>query len=383
MFPAVTLCTLRHTRCESMESRNPRTPATSVLVTTAAFVVVVAGMRAAQPIVVPSLLAVFIAILSAPALFWLEARRIPRPLALLLVVAAIIAAGFLLTALLGTSLRDFSRDLPLYKARLSEQTLTAVAWLQGRGLEVSREDVIAQLDPGAAMQLVADVFNGFRGVLAQAFLIFLMVLFILLEASSFPRKLESVLDDPRASLARFGTFSENLKRYLAIKSTASVGTGLVIGVWLSLLGVDYPVLWGVLAFLLNYVPNIGSVIAAVPAVMFAWIQLGPAAALWSGVGFAVVNVVVGSLIEPRFMGRGLGLSPLVVFLSLVFWGWVLGPVGMFLSVPLTMTVQIALDSREDTHWIAVLLGPGSAVRRTPASAPASATPGATTTDTDD
>ena len=133
-----------------------------------------------------------------------------------------------------------------------------------------------------------------------------------------------------------------------------------------MLGVDYPVLWGVLAFLLNYVPNIGSIIAAAPAVLFALVQLGPGAALWSAAGYLVVNVLVGSVIEPRFMGRGLGLSTLVVFLSLIFWGWALGLVGMFLSVPLTMMIKIALDSRPDTHWIAVLLGPEGAAEGGPA-----------------
>ena len=144
------------------------------------------------------------------------------------------------------------------------------------------------------------------------------------------------------------------------RNRGGLGTGIAIGVWLAVIGVDYAMLWGLLAFLLNYVPNIGSIIAAVPTVLFAAVQLGPGAALWSAAGYLVVNVVVGSVVEPRFMGRGLGLSTLVVFLSLVFWGWVLGPVGMFLSVPLTMMIKIALDSRPDTHWIAVLLGPEGA-----------------------
>ena len=140
-------------------------------------------------------------------------------------------------------------------------------------------------------------------------------------------------------------------------------------------GVDYPMLRGLLAFLPSYVPNIGSIIAAVPAVLFVAVQLGPGAALWSAAGYLVVNVVVDSIIEPRFMGRGLGLSALVVFLSLVFWGWVLGPVGMFLSVPLTMMIKIALDSRPDTHWIAVLLGPEVRRRRSWRSGCRSRTPG--------
>ena len=337
-----------------------RSKAASMLLTAAAFVVVVAGMRAAESIVVPFLLSVFIAIISAPSLFWLERKGLPRWLAMLIVIGAIIAVGMGVTALVGTSIREFSRDLPEYRARINSQVVPVVEWLRAKGMNIPTGEYMSYFEPGAAVQLVADLLNGFGRVLGNAFLIFLTVVFILFETSSFPRKFRAVADDPDHALDRFAVFRENVKRYLVIKTVASLGTGAAIGLWLALLGVDYPMLWGLLAFLLNYVPNIGSIIAAVPAVLFAAVQLGPGAALWSAVGYLVVNVVVGSVVEPRFMGRGLGLSTLVVFLSLVFWGWVLGPVGMFLSVPLTMMIKIALDSRPDTHWMAVLLGPEGA-----------------------
>ena len=331
-----------------------------VLLTAAAFVVVVAGMRAAESIVVPFLLSVFIAIISAPPLFWLERKGLPRWLAMSVVAGGIIAAGIAVTALVGSSIREFSQDLPQYRDRIDAQVLPLVEWLAARGISTPTGEYLGYFEPGAAVQLAADLLDGFARVLGNAFLILLTVVFILFETSSFPRKFRAVADDPDHALDRFAVFQENIKRYLVIKTVASLGTGTAIGLWLALLGVDDPVLWGLLAFLLNYVPNIGSFIAAIPAVLFAAVQLGPGAALWAAAGYLVVNILVGSVIEPRFMGRGLGLSALVVFLSLVFWGWVLGPVGMFLSVPLTMMIKIALDSRPGTHWIAVLLGPEGA-----------------------
>ena len=337
-----------------------RSKAASMLLTAAAFVVVVAGMRAAESIVVPFLLSVFIAIICAPSLFWLERKGLPRWLAMLIVIGAIIAVGIGMTALVGTSIREFSGDLPEYRARINAQVVPLVEWLRAKGMSIPTDEYMSYFEPGAAVQLVADLLNGFGKVLGNAFLIFLTVVFILFEASSFPRKFQAVAGDPDHALDRFTVFREKVNRYLVIKTAASLGTGVAIGLWLLMLGVDDPMLWGLLAFLLNYVPNIGSIIAAVPAVLFAAVQLGPAAALWAAAGYLVVNVAVGSFIEPRFMGRDLGLSALVVFLSLVFWGWVLGPVGMFLSVPLTMMIKIALDSRPDTHWIAVLLGPEGA-----------------------
>ena len=195
-------------------------------------------------------------------------------------------------------------------------------------------------------------------MLGDAFPIFITVVFILFETASFPRKFRAVAEDPDHALDRFADFreKEKVKRYLAIKTMASLGTGVAIAAWLAVLGVDCPMLWGLLAFLLNFAPNIGSIIAAVPTVLFAAVQLGLGAALWSAAGYLVVNILVGSVIEPRFMGRGLGLSALVVFLSLVFWGWVLGPVGMFLSVPLAMMIKIALAPGHPLDRVAAGLG---------------------------
>ncbi len=341
-------------------SQAPQRPrAASILITFAAFVVVVAGLRAAEPIVVPFLLSIFLAIISAPPLFWLERRGFPKWLAMLTVITGIVAVALGITAMLGNSINDFSRDIPFYKSRLKEQFGGLVSWLSAHGVQITREQVLSYVNPGKAIELVGEIFNGFGGVLANAFLIFLTVVFILFEAHSFPRKVRAAIDDPEKKLERFEQFTENLIRYLAIKTLTSLGTGIAIGVWLAVMGVEYPVLWGLLAFLLNYVPNIGSIIAAVPAVLLTAVQLGPLSALWAALGYLVVNIVFGNVIEPRFMGRGLGLSTLVVFLSLVFWGWVLGPVGMLLSVPLTMTLKIALDSSEETRWMAVMLGPES------------------------
>ncbi len=339
----------------SQTSERPR--ATSVLITFAAFVVVVAGLRAAEPIVVPFLLSIFLAIICAPPLFWLERRGLPKWLAMLTVISAIVVVALAITALLGNSINDFSRDIPFYKTRLTEQFGGLVTWLSSHGVQVSREQVLSYVNPGKAIELVGQIFNGFGGVLANAFLIFLTVIFILFEAHSFPRKVRAAIDDPEKKLKRYEQFTDSLIRYLAIKTLSSLGTGVAVGVWLAIIGVQYPVLWGLLAFLLNYVPNIGSIIAAVPAVLLTVVQLGPLSALWAALGYLVVNIVVGSVVEPRFMGRGLGLSTLVVFLSLVFWGWLLGPVGMLLSVPLTMTMKIALDGSEETRWLAVMLGP--------------------------
>ncbi len=339
-----------------MQIERTRSNGSRFLVTVAAFVVVVAGMRAAASLLVPFLLAAFLAIICAPLLFWLRRKGLPTVLAMLIVMAGLMGIGFLVGALVGTSLNDFSASLPGYQMRLEEETRALLAWLRGMGVKISDQILLDYFDPGAVMQLVASMLTRLGGVLTNAFLILFTVIFILLEASGFPDKLRAILGGSNPSLANIEKITDNVKRYMARKTLVSLATGAFIAVWLAVVGVDYPLLWGLLAFLLNFVPTIGSFIAAIPAVLLAFVQLGASSALFAGLGFSVVNVMIGYVIEPRFMGRGLGLSTLIVFVSLIFWGWVLGPLGMLLSVPLTMTVKIALESNEDTRWIAILLG---------------------------
>jgi predicted PurR-regulated permease PerM len=184
-----------------------------------------------------------------------------------------------------------------------------------------------------------------------------MAIFILLEASNFPYKIRRISGTSDASMLRINTYINTVKRYIFLKTIISLGTGVFVSVWLAVFGVDQYVLWGLLAFLLNFVPNIGSIIAAVPAVLVAMIQGGLELAMWATVGYVIVNVVVGNVVEPKVMGHGLGLSSLVVLLSMVFWGYILGPVGMLLSIPLTMMVKIGLEGNEKTRWVSILLGP--------------------------
>lgn len=320
----------------------------------AAIIVIIAGMKQAASLLVPFLLSIFIAVLSLPAMDSLERRGLGAGLSLLVVVLGVFAAGFLLSLLIGTSIEEFRRSLPDYQQKITEQKDQLFAWLAGIGVDVPESLGSEIFDPNAAMRLLSSILRSFGSVLTNSFLIFITVIFILLEARSFSRKFARI-SDTRSEFIE--DFVGKLNGYMGIKAVTSTITGVLVTLWLWLLGVDHAQLWGVMAFLLNFVPNIGSIIAAVPAVLLALVQLGMGTALFVAAGYLVVNIVIGSVLEPRFMGRGLGLSTLVVFLSLVFWGWVLGPVGMLLSVPLTITVKLALDSSKDTRWLGILLGP--------------------------
>ena len=335
----------------------PKASASQILLNVAAFVVVVAGMRAAGDLLVPFLLSAFIAIISSPPLFWLKEKGLSTWLSLITVVTAILLIGLVVVGLVGSSVTTLTSDLPIYEEKIRQHITVIITWLEFRGIDTSGIDIAEIFNPGRVMRFVAAFLSNLRRLLTNGFLILLIVIFMLVEAVNLPTKLQSILGAGKQAFSNLDTFINRVRNYMAIKTGISLVTGVVVAVWLAILGVDYAMLWGLLAFVLNYVPNIGSIIAALPAVLLAFIQLGIFKAVAVAVGFAVINVVMGNVIEPKFMGQRLGLSTLVVFLSLLFWGWVLGPVGMLLSVPLTITAKIALDSREETRWLSVLLGP--------------------------
>ncbi len=326
------------------------------LVQFAAFIIIVAGIKASIVIVVPFLLAAFLAIICAPPLFWMQKKGIPGIIAIFILMLGVVCIQILLVTLVSSSIADFSQNIPFYQERLKVVTIESLEFLSRFGV-VLEVDKIAQIfNPSHMLKLVANTLNGLGGMLTNTFFIFLTFIFILLEAAGFPNKLRAIFNDKESNLEKYAEITKGVNRYLGIKTFTSLATGVIIYIWLAVQGVDFPVMWGVFAFLLNYIPNIGSIIAAVPAVLLALIQLGPLSAGMAGLGFLLVNILVGSVIEPKVMGQGIGLSVLVVFLSLAFWGWVLGPVGMLLSVPLTMAVKIALQENESTKWLSILLG---------------------------
>lgn len=328
---------------------------TKVLVILACLVIVLAGVKAASAIVVPFLLSIFIAMACNPLISKMSKYHIPRWFSVITVILLIVVFGFMLAGLVGQSMNEFSQNVPKYKEQLASEFTWVAEQLETFNIRIDKQQLLSYLDPGLAMNMVTNLLSSLGGVLTNFLLILLTVVFMLFEAESVPKKVHIALDDPNMKIQRIDKFLKSVKDYLVIKTVVSLGTGGVIGLWLYILGVDHFLLWGVLAFLFNFIPNIGSIIAAIPAVLLAFVQLGPAIAGLAGLGYVVSNTVMGNVIEPRYMGRGLGLSTLVVFLSLILWGWLLGTVGMLLSVPLTMIVKIALESNKDTQWIALLL----------------------------
>ncbi|CAM3335652.1 AI-2E family transporter [Shewanella violacea] len=318
-------------------------------------VVILAGIKTASPIVVPFVLSAFIAVICNPVIGAMTRFKVPRSFAVLILMVFIVMMGLWLAQIVGSSINEFSNQLPQYRDQLVDQFGWIVQKLQALNIIITKEQILAYFDPGIALSMTTNMLTGVGGVMANLFLIILTVVFMLFESQTLPKKLHFALDDPEMRMQQIDKFLHSVNQYMVIKTLVSLATGVVVGFGLAIIGVDYVLLWAVIAFLFNYIPNIGSIIAAIPSVLLAFIQLGPAAAGATALLYLGTNMVMGNLIEPRYMGKGLGLSTLVVFLSLIFWGWLLGSVGMLLSVPLTMIVKIALESSPGGSWLAILL----------------------------
>lgn len=328
------------------------------LVLLAAFVVVCAGLKSAASLLNPLLLAAFLTSISTPVMGWMRRKGFPTWVAGLSVIIINLATLAAIAALLGTSLRLFLKQLPAYQAELELLVRDAGQWLVGFGL--SAEELRELLPISRLMGWTGTILSALVNVVSSLVLVFIIVTFMLAEAAGVRIKLTRLITSDE-TFSRFSRATTQVNRYLLVKSATSAATGLLIGGWVAVLGLDFPVLWGFLAFLLNYIPTLGSIIASVPALLLSLIQLGPGPTLLVLIGYLAVNFSIGNFLEPRVFGRALGISPLVVFLSMLFWGWLLGPLGAFLSVPLTMILKIYLMNTNDLNWVAVLLAPARQV----------------------
>jgi predicted PurR-regulated permease PerM len=332
----------------------PRLGARSLMVG-AAVVVVLAGLKAAQSLVIPFLLALFLAIICFPAVAWLTARKVPVGLAVIAVVIVLLAAFSGFGAIFGGSVNEFTAFATQNQARFDGLVNSASTWLEARDIDPASLDLLNMLQPGRLINLLGGVLKNLAAVLSNFLLIMLTMIFMLLEAASIPVKIRAAVGKGRFDIDNIRHAVIQVQHYLGLKTATSLTTGLLVGLWTTIVGLDFAVVWGLLAFLLNYIPSIGSIVAAVPALLLGLVQGGIGYAILIAVGYVVTNVGIGNFVEPWLMGRTLGLSTLVVFLSLVFWGWMWGSVGMLLSVPLTMIIKILLENTDDLQWISVML----------------------------
>jgi AI-2 transport protein TqsA len=326
------------------------------LLNLASVVVIVAGLKLGAPVLVPFMVAVFLAMLTLPVLSWLEHHRVPRSLAVTLAVFANLGLLAAVGWLVSIAMAGLLGALPGYREEVGVALGRWVRWLEAHGLPAAQWLEEGLFDASSMFDLLTSTLRGVAAIATELLLVITLMVFLLLEVAGLAEKLQTAFGQGRAALLwRYARIRLEVQRYLVIKTLVSVATGVLIGLLVAWIGLDLPLLWGVLAFFFNYIPNIGSIVAAIPAVGLALIQMGLGGGVLVGLAYLAVNLLIGNILEPQLMGRRMGLSPLVVFASLIFWGWVWGPVGMFLSLPLTVIARIVFENSRELRWIAVLL----------------------------
>jgi len=336
---------------------SPRAPgelSSKTLLVLAALVVVVVGLQRIGPVVLPIMTAAFIAAVSAPVMGALMRVKVPAPLAVgltcLLDIGIVVGVG----ALVATSLTGLSEAIPRYQAALTGLHHEAVTALHHRGIPVDSGDLTLFADTQAVISFFTQMAGELTSLASNAFLVLMLVVFLLLEVAPFKRKLAMLLG-ASSRLERFTRAAEMVQRYLFVKTGISLLVATMVGLLLYFAGVDFAFLWALATFLLNYVPSIGPAIATIPSTTIAVLTLSPGAAIAVGAGQLTIHLIVGNAIEPRLMGGALGISALMVFVSMLFWGWLWGPLGALFAVPLTLLLISLFELAPETRWISVLL----------------------------
>jgi AI-2 transport protein TqsA len=345
-----------------------------VMLVLAATVVVLVGVRLAAPILNPILFAVVLTLLFSPLYSWLR-RRLPTGLALLimLVVLTILFVG--LFFILGASISRFSERVAFYTAQLNGELGNLDALLKSLGLSnVDLQDVVK---PSALAGALSVVLSGIAGFLSDLFLILMIMLFLLGEGPAMMNRLRASVAEDNQQVARLTAVGQNVVLQFGLRAIVNLVTGAGVSVMLFLLGVDFPLLWGILTFFLSFIPYIGLVLAVAPAVVLALAEHGLDRALLVIAGVVVINILAENVLSPMLMGRGLNISPTIVFLSFIIWAWLLGGPGAFLALPLTLFVAVMFDTFPETRWLASLIGvssPGRGAASDPATGPPASAP---------
>lgn len=323
----------------------------------ASLVIVTAGLRASASWMVPLALALFVAAVSLPALKAFRRLGVPPGIGVLLVLLLDSAVLIFLGGMMVRAAAEIRDALPGYVVRFQEIEADVLGRLARWGVEVDAITYAELVQPERILGVATTLLRSLTEAFSAFVLLLLFLIFILIEAARLPAKLQAAFGGPSFD-TQFGRILAEVQGYLAVKTVVSIATGVLVGFSAALLGVDFALLWGLVAFVLNFVPSVGSIVAGIPAVLVALIQLGPGPAVALAAAYLTINMILGNLVEPAILGRRLGLSTFFVILSVVYWGFVWGPVGMLLSLPLTLAVKLALEQSSELRWLAVLMGPG-------------------------
>ena len=329
---------------------------TRILIFLSGIIIVLAGMKAASSIVAPIAFSVFLAVIFGMLFYWLEKKGLPTRLALLATLATFFAIIAVFVVVIVGSLFRILAEIPTYQVDLEKNLGLVAPYLNAVGFDPAWLSIpnLVRFLAGNAGGFAA----GFLDMVIVFFIIILTTVFLILEAGGFSAKIRGVIGTYRpGDMDRFTLLARKNVDYIVVRTEVNLAMGVGTALLLTVIGVEYAIFWGFLAFLLGFIPYVGFWLAVIPPMLLAWFQISPLAAIAVLAGCAVINTLVEYVMFPQIAGRSLSLSPAVVFISLFFWGFILGGIGVLIAVPLTLTVQMISELFEETRWIAVLLGP--------------------------
>jgi predicted PurR-regulated permease PerM len=330
-------------------------PLSRLFLTLAGAIAVLAGMRVAAPIIGPILIAFIITVAWSPGSDYLRKRGWHPSVAALAGIAFGVIGIALFVALVWSSLTQLQENLPGYQPRIAALQQLARERLADLPFDTSRVFSGEVFSAGAIVGYALRVAQQFTKTAGNLFLLVLLMAFMMLEAVRYPQKLKEAFASSPDAIGRFEEFGDSIRSYVGLNAIFGLAAAVLDTILLLSLGVDFAILWGVLSFLLSFLPNIGFIIALTPPTLLALVQFGFGRAIAVLAGYVVINFLVDNVIKPRFVGSRLDLSPLVVVLSLLFWGWLIGPMGALAAVPLSIGARFLFESFEESRWIAHLM----------------------------
>ncbi len=330
---------------------------TKILMAVIATILVVAALKATRPISMPLAFAFFITILVHPLQQRLE-KKLPRWLSLILVLLLLCGVVGIAVGALSLSEEIIEPKLPQYLDRLQQIATTAREWASDRGLPIPSFN---SQSGGTSDRLTEQAIGGVRSLLSVASLTVLtisLLVLLLLEVAQYRQKIQKAFASPTSDrlISAVSNTSEKLRRYLWVMTLTSLLTGALTIVWCFIVGVDLAFVWGIIGFVLNYIPTLGSIIAVIPPTLIALLFNGAGRAIATLIGLAVIQVVMGNFVDPRLQGKSLQLSPFVALFSIAFWGWVWGIPGAILGVPMTVAIILLCQEFKVTRGVAIVLG---------------------------
>lgn len=322
----------------------------------ACVIIVIAGLKAAQTLIIPILLAIFVAVVSYPITKALMRIRVPRGIAVFCTVILdcgfLVGLAFLINYLAGDLKRTLiSKYVPLFTEKYADLSI----WLKARNMDGALSNLGELISPDKIMGLSGQIFSVAAMLLSVTILVIILMTFFLGETHVYIRNLSAIIEQQGPNFKKTLKASGDIQRYLLIKTIISLITGALAFTLCYFTHIDFALLWGLVAFALNFIPTIGSIVAAIPPIILGLLLANPATAIIVALGYLAINMTLGNFLEPMLLGKQFGIATAVVLLSVLFWGFIWGPIGMLLAVPLTMIIKLALENSQDFHWISILI----------------------------